>query len=60
MKRLETVLVFLCMVVVLWSQNGVNLSQLPQEHPRYLTTPQCKDETWKFSISAASPCHDIR
>lgn len=48
MKRLETVLVFLCMGVVLWSQNGVNLSQLPQEHPRYLTTPQGKDETWKL------------
>lgn len=48
MKRLETVLVFLCMVVVLWSQNGVNLSQLPQEHPRYLITPQGKDETWKL------------
>ena len=48
MKRLETVLFFLCMAVVLWSQNSVNLSQLPQEHPRYLTTPQGKDEAWKL------------
>lgn len=48
MKRLETVLFFLCMAVVLWSQDGVNLSQLPQEHPRYLTTPQGKDEAWKL------------
>lgn len=48
MKRLETALFFLCMAVVLWSQNSVNLSQLPQEHPRYLTTPQGKDEAWKL------------
>ncbi|MDO4163862.1 MAG: heparinase II/III family protein [Bacteroides sp.] len=49
MKRFEILFTLLLWSLpALWAQSNAKFSSLPEEHPRYLTTPQGKAETWKL------------
>ena len=58
MKKIEILFVCLWIALALQAQGNAVLGNLPQEHPRYLTTPQGKAETWKL-IEEESWARDV-